>query len=63
MAEEKACKKCGMIISHGNTCPVCGSKELSAKWSSYIIVINAEKSQIAQKLGININSTFAVDVK
>ncbi len=63
MGDEKACKKCGMIISHGDTCPVCGSKELTNKWNSYIIVINAEKSQIAQKLGISINSTFAVDAK
>lgn len=63
MAEEKACKKCGFIMSHGDTCPICGSKELTNKWSSYVIVINAEKSSVAQKLGINVNSTFAIDVK
>lgn len=63
MAEEKACKKCGFIISHGSTCPVCGSKELTNKWNSYVIIVNAEKSAIAQKLGININSTFAIDVR
>ena len=63
MADEKACKKCGMIISHGDTCPVCGSKELTNKWSSYIIVLNADKSDVAKKLNITINSTFAIDVK
>ncbi len=63
MPEEKACKGCGFILSHGDTCPVCGSKELTGKWNSYIIVINAERSQIAQKLKISINSSFAIDVK
>lgn len=63
MAEEKACKKCGFIMSHGDTCPICGGKELTNKWSSYVIVINAEKSTVAQRLSISVNSTFAIDVK
>jgi DNA-directed RNA polymerase subunit E" len=63
MAEDKACKGCGFIINRGDTCPVCGSKELTNKWNSYIIVINAEKSVVAQKLSITLNSTFAIDVK
>jgi DNA-directed RNA polymerase subunit E" len=61
--EEKACKKCGFVISHGDACPVCGSKELTTKWSSYAIIVNAEKSEIAKKLGVSINSTFAIDIK
>ncbi|MEM0149383.1 MAG: transcription elongation factor subunit Spt4 [Candidatus Micrarchaeaceae archaeon] len=61
--EDKACKNCGFVISHGDVCPVCGSKELTTKWSSYVIIINAEKSEIAKKLGASINSTFAIDVK
>ncbi len=63
MVEEKACKNCGLVLSHGNVCPACGSKELTNKWSSYVIVFNCEKSAIAQKLNININSTIAVDIK
>lgn len=61
--EEKACKMCRLIISHGDTCPVCGSKELTTKWSGYAIILNAEKSQIAKTLGLKINSTYAINIK
>ncbi|MCL5423854.1 MAG: DNA-directed RNA polymerase subunit E'' [Candidatus Marsarchaeota archaeon] len=63
MTEEKACRNCGMILSHGSVCPICGSKDLTNKWNSYVVILNFEKSAIAQKLNININSTFAIDVK
>lgn len=52
-----------MILSHGSVCPICGSKDLTNKWNSYVVILNFEKSAIAQKLNININSTFAIDVK
>jgi DNA-directed RNA polymerase subunit E" len=61
--EEKACKMCRLIISHGDVCPICGSKELTTKWSGSVIILNAEKSEIAKKLGIKINSTYAINIK
>ncbi len=62
MPEEKACKKCGFIISAGDTCPICGSKELTNKWNSYVIILNVEKSALAIKLGIPINGRFAINL-
>lgn len=61
--EEKACKNCRLIISHGDTCPVCGSKELTTKWSGYAIILNADKSAIAKKFGVKVNSTYAINIK
>lgn len=61
--EEKACKECRLIISHGDTCPICGSKDLTNKWSGYMIILNAEKSQIAQKFSLKMNSTYAINIK
>ncbi len=61
--EEVACKKCRMIIKNGSECPICGSSDLTSKWSGYIIVLNYEKSGIAKNLKININSTFALNIK
>lgn len=61
--EEKACRNCKLIISHGDTCPSCGSKELTNKWSGYAIILNAEKSSIAKLLGVKINSTYAINIK
>lgn len=63
MAEGLACKKCRLIISHGNVCPLCGSTELTSKWSGHVAILNMEKSEIAKKLGIKYNSVFALDIK
>ncbi len=61
--EGKACKKCRMIITHGDKCPLCGGTDLTNKWSSYVVVLNAEKSDIAKKLGAKMNSTYALNIK
>ncbi len=61
--EQKACKQCRFILSHGDTCPLCGSTDLTTKWNGYIIVLNVEKSQIAKKLGLKTESTYALNIK
>ncbi len=61
--EEKACKNCRLIISHGDLCPLCGSTDLTLKWSGYAIILNADKSAIAKKLSIKVNSTYAINIK
>ena len=63
MPEEKACKACRMVISHGDVCPLCGSTDLTNKWNGYIILFNTEKSYIAKKLGLKVNSVFALNIK
>jgi DNA-directed RNA polymerase subunit E" len=59
---EKACKKCRLIISQGEVCPICGSHELTTKWSGYVVVLNAEKSEIAKKLNIKVNGRYALSI-
>ncbi|MCL4411376.1 DNA-directed RNA polymerase subunit E'' [Candidatus Marsarchaeota archaeon] len=61
--EELACKNCRIIISHGDTCPLCGSTDLTSRWNGYVIMLNADKSDIAKKLGLKVNSVFALNVK
>ncbi|MDE1857226.1 MAG: DNA-directed RNA polymerase subunit E'' [Candidatus Micrarchaeota archaeon] len=61
--EEKACKSCRLLIRSGDTCPLCGSKSITSKWSSYVIVLNAERSEVAQKLGIKVNELYALNIK
>jgi DNA-directed RNA polymerase subunit E" len=60
--DEKACRKCGLIISHGDSCPLCNSKDLTNKWNGYIIMFNAEKSELAKALKIKVNSTYAINM-
>ncbi len=59
---EKACKVCRFIISQGDVCPMCGSTTLTNKWNGYIVILNSEKSEIAKKLNIKANGTYALNV-
>ncbi len=61
--EELACKNCRIIISHGDKCPLCGSTDLTSRWNGYVIMLNVDKSDIAKKLGLKVNSVFALNVK
>ncbi|MGC8495943.1 MAG: transcription elongation factor subunit Spt4 [Candidatus Micrarchaeia archaeon] len=61
--EEKACKHCKLIISHGSVCPICGSTELTTKWSGYIIMIDVDKSELAKKMEIKTNGTYALNIR
>ncbi|MEM3227764.1 MAG: transcription elongation factor subunit Spt4 [Candidatus Micrarchaeaceae archaeon] len=61
--EEKVCKICRIIISKGDRCPICGSTDLTTKWSGYIMMTNVENSDIAKKLNIKLNGTFALNIK
>ncbi|MGC8669931.1 MAG: transcription elongation factor subunit Spt4 [Candidatus Micrarchaeia archaeon] len=61
--EEKVCKHCRLVISHGSVCPICGSTDLTTKWSGYLIVMNVEKSEIAKKLNVKMDGTYALIIK
>lgn len=59
---EKACKNCRVIIAQGEVCPMCGSSSLTTKWSGYVVILSAEKSELAKKLGITANGTYAMNI-
>lgn len=59
---EKACKNCRVIIAQGEVCPLCGSSNLTTKWNGYVVILNAEKSELAKKLGITTNGTYALNI-
>jgi DNA-directed RNA polymerase subunit E" len=58
---QKACKDC-MFISEDDVCPRCGSST-SKEWQGFISVIDFEKSEIAQRMGINANGKYALKVR
>ncbi len=59
---EKACKNCRLIIAQGDVCPLCGSTALTTKWNGHVVILNAEKSEIAKRLGIKVNGTYALNI-
>ncbi|BCS91313.1 MAG: DNA-directed RNA polymerase subunit E'' [Candidatus Micrarchaeota archaeon] len=62
MADYKACKSC-RYITDKSECPVCGSKDLTAKWNRLLIVIDPERSEIAKKLNIALKGEYALEIQ
>ena len=60
MAKPKACKLCSTIYEEGDKCPNCESKENTEGFKGRIIVLNPEKSEIAQKLNLKEKGNFAI---
>jgi len=57
----KACKKCSYVTEE-DKCPLCGS-ETSKDWQGYVIIVDHTKSEIAKRMGINVNGRFALRVR
>jgi DNA-directed RNA polymerase subunit E" len=59
----KACRQCKKIVAEGETCPACGSDDLSERYSGLLIVLDAEKSEIAKVSEVKAPGRYAVKVK
>lgn len=62
MSKKKACKICKRLIS-GNECPNCKTKSFANSWQGRLAVIDADKSEIANKIGIKTNGEFAIKIR
>ena len=47
----------------GDTCSICKGNQLTDTWKGKIIVLNPEKSEIAQKIGVKQKGTFALKTR
>lgn len=59
----KACKLCKKIYDSGEKCPSCGAKESTDSFKGKIIVLDPEKSEIAQKLKIKGKGNYAIKTR
>jgi DNA-directed RNA polymerase subunit E" len=57
----KACKHCSFITEE-DVCPLCGNPT-SKEWQGYVIILDHTKSEIAKRMGINVNGKFALRVR
>ena len=62
MVKQKACKLCNTIYE-GDKCPRCESKESTEGFKGRVVVLNPEKSEIAQKLNIKDKGNFAIKTR
>ena len=62
MAKKKICKSCRIFVE-GNECPICHSGVLSTNWKGRLAVIDAEKSEIAKRIGLKVKGEYAIKVR
>ncbi len=62
MAKKKACKKCKIFVE-GDKCPICQGNQFSTLWQGRIHILDANKSEIAKKIGINVKGEYTIKVR
>lgn len=60
--KKKVCTKDRRIID-GETCPLCGGSQFSESFNGRVIVVDPDKSIVAQKLGMKKPGEYAIKVK
>ncbi len=57
----KACTKCRLLVPHdAAACPSCGSTSFTDTWSGAVIVVDPEKSRLAEMLNIKKPGRYAL---
>ncbi|WP_445476317.1 transcription elongation factor subunit Spt4 [Methanococcoides methylutens] len=59
---EQVCRECHRVVT-GQTCPVCSSSNLSADWSGLVIIVDPQRSKIAEKIGVTVADKYALKVR
>ncbi len=59
---DSVCKECHRIVK-GQVCQVCNSTSLTSDWSGYVVIIDPEKSKIANRLGVKLAGAYALKVR
>jgi len=60
--KKKACKHCKFFVE-GDVCPVCKNNQFSTVWQGRIYIVDPKKSDIAQKIGIEVKGEYALKVR
>ncbi|MBN2067672.1 MAG: DNA-directed RNA polymerase, subunit E'' [Candidatus Diapherotrites archaeon] len=60
MVKEKACRNCRMVVMDETTCPNCGGTTFTTFWRGYVVIVDPEKSEIANRMGIQRKGKFAL---
>ena len=60
--KKKVCKKCKLFVD-GDECPLCKGNQFSTNWQGRLFIIDANKSVIAQNIGIKAKGEYAIKVK
>ena len=59
---KKVCKK-DKLLFEGSVCPLCKSDQVGQSWKGRIYMVDANKSEIAKRIGITVKGEYAIKVK
>ena len=59
---KKVCKKCKLFVD-GNECPLCKGNQFSTNWQGRLQILDANKSAIANKVGIQAKGEYAIKAR
>jgi DNA-directed RNA polymerase subunit E" len=62
MTRKKVCKSCKRFYE-GSECPLCKGNQIGSSWQGRINVLDANKSEIAKKIGIKVKGEYAIKVR
>ncbi len=62
MAKDKVCKNCKLFVE-GNVCPVCKSNQFTNVYQGKLYILDANKSYIAEKIGIKEKGKYAIKIR
>ena len=51
------------MIVEGSECPVCKTNQFSTNWQGRLYIVDANKSVIAEKIGIKSKGEYAIKVR
>ncbi len=60
--KKKICKNCKLFVE-GSECPLCKGTNFITNWKGRIAVIDADKSAIANKIGLKAKGEYAIKAK
>ena len=58
----RACRHCHHVTTE-DQCPVCGSRDLSNEWFDLVIILDPERSKIAESLKVSVEGKYAIRVR
>ncbi len=58
----KVCKSCRIFVKESE-CPLCKGTQFTESWKGRVFIQDANKSEVAKKVGINVKGEYAVKVR
>ncbi len=61
MSKKKACKRCKYFFE-GDECPQCKTTQSVTNWKGRIFILDNKQSDIAHKVGAEVDGEYAIKV-